>query len=67
MEEAFRWTRAGLRRRGGGGRGRSAFTGAKGNNLREELDELATVLTQDELKKFKELSQHKKKAPHSAS
>src|ERR1700739_964754 len=29
---------------GGGGRGGSAFTGAKGDNLREELDELATVL-----------------------
>ena len=52
---------------GGGSRGGSAFTGAKGNNLREELDELATVLTPDQLKKFKELSQHKKKAPRSAS
>ena len=52
---------------GGGGRGGSAFTGAKGNNLHEELDELATVLTPDQLKKFKELSQHKKKAPRSAS
>jgi hypothetical protein len=54
-------------RGGGGGRGGSAFTGAKGNDLREELDELATVLTPDQLKKFKELSQHKKKAPRSAS
>jgi hypothetical protein len=52
---------------GGGGRGGSAFTGAKGNNLREELDELATVLTPDQLKKFKELSQHKKKAPRGGS
>ena len=52
---------------GGGGQGGSAFTGAKGDNLREELDELATVLTPDQLKKFKELSQHKKKAPHGAS
>jgi hypothetical protein len=52
---------------GGGGRGGSAFTGAKGNNLREELDELATVLTPGQLKKFKELNQHKKKAPRSAS
>ena len=51
----------------GGGRSGSAFTGAKGNNLREELDELATVLTPDQLKKFKELSQHKKKAPRAAS
>jgi hypothetical protein len=52
---------------GGGGRGGSAFTGAKGNNLREELDELATVLTPGQLKKFKELNQRKKKAPRSAS
>jgi hypothetical protein len=52
---------------GGGGRGGSAFTGAKGENLREELDELATVLTPDQLKKFKELSQHKKKGPRSGS
>jgi hypothetical protein len=52
---------------GGGSRGGSAFTGAKGNNLREELDELATVLTPDQLKKFKELSQHKKKGPRGAS
>jgi uncharacterized membrane protein YgcG len=52
---------------GGGGRGGTAFTGAKGNNLREELDELATVLTPDQLKKFKELNQRKKKAPRSAS
>ena len=42
-------------RRGGG----SAFTGAKGNNLRQELDELATILTPDQLKKFKELSHHR--------
>jgi hypothetical protein len=52
---------------GGGGRGGSAFTGAKGNNLREELDELATVLTPGQLKKFKDLNQRKKKAPRSAS
>ena len=52
---------------GGGGQGGSAFTGAKGDNLREELDELATVLTPDQLKKFKELSQPKKKAPRGAS
>ncbi len=52
---------------GGGGRGGSAFTGAKGNNLREELDELATVLTPGQLKKFKELNQRKKKAPRSDS
>ena len=54
-------------RGGGGGRGGSAFTGAKGSNLRDELDELTTVLTPDQLKKFKELSQHKKKAPRAAS
>jgi hypothetical protein len=54
-------------RGGGGGRGGSAFTGAKGNNLREELDELETVLTPDQLKKFKELNQRKKKAPRSVS
>jgi hypothetical protein len=52
---------------GGGGRGGSAFTGAKGNNLREELDELATVLTPGQLKKFKELNQRKKKTPRSDS
>jgi hypothetical protein len=52
---------------GGGGRGGSAFTGARGDNLREELDELATVLTPDQLKKFKELSQPKKKTPHGGS
>jgi len=52
---------------GGGGRGGSAFTGAKGNNLREELDELATVLTPGQLKKFKELNQRKKKAPRDPS
>jgi len=52
---------------GGGGRGGSAFTGAKGDNLRQELDELATVLTPDQLKKFKDLSQQKKKAPRGAS
>jgi hypothetical protein len=45
---------------GGGGKGGSAFTGAKGDNLRQELDELATVLTPDQLKKFKDLSKHKK-------
>src|SRR4029077_21189010 len=52
---------------GGGGRSGSAFTGAKGNNLREELDELATVLTPGHLKKFKELNQRKKNAPRTAS
>jgi hypothetical protein len=52
---------------GGGGRGGTAFTGAKGNNLREELDELATVLTPGQLKKFKELNQRKKKSPRSDS
>jgi hypothetical protein len=57
----------GGRGRGGGGRGGSAFTGAKGDNLRQELDELATVLTPDQLKKFKELSQHKKKGPRASS
>jgi hypothetical protein len=57
----------GGRGRGGGGRGGTAFTGANGNNLREELDELATVLTPDQLKKFKELNQRKKKAPRTAS
>jgi len=51
---------------GGGGRGGSAFTGAKGDNLREELDELATVLTPAQLQKFKDLSKHKKK-PEQAS
>lgn len=39
---------------GGGGRAGSAFTGAKGDNLRQELDELATVLTPAQLQKFKE-------------
>jgi hypothetical protein len=53
--------------RGRGGGGGSAFTGAKGNNLREELDELATVLTPGQLKKFKELNQRKKKTPRAAS
>jgi|HubBroStandDraft_6_1064221.scaffolds.fasta_scaffold90804_2 hypothetical protein len=52
---------------GGGGRGGSAFTGAKGNNLREELDELATVLTPGQLKKFKELNQRKKKTQRADS
>jgi hypothetical protein len=46
---------------GGGGRGGSAFTGAKGDNLRQELDELATVLTSAQLQKFKDLNKHKKK------
>ena len=52
---------------GGGGRGGSAFTGAKGDNLRQELDELATVLTPAQLQKFKELSKQKKKPEHTAS
>ena len=52
---------------GGGGRGGSAFTGAKGDNLRQELDELATVLTPAQLQKFKDLSKHKKKPQHAAS
>ncbi|HEX6563988.1 MAG TPA: hypothetical protein VF020_06875 [Chthoniobacterales bacterium] len=52
---------------GGGGRGGSAFTGAKGDNLRQELDELATVLTPAQLQKFKDLSKHKKKPAHTAS
>jgi hypothetical protein len=52
---------------GGGGRGGSAFTGAKGDNLRQELDELATVLTPAQLQKFKELSKQKKKPEHAAS
>jgi hypothetical protein len=51
---------------GGGGRG-SAFTGAKGDNLRQELDDLATVLTPAQLQKFKDLSKHKKKPEHQAS
>jgi hypothetical protein len=51
----------------GGGRGGSAFTGAKGDNLRQELDELATVLTPDQLQKFKYLSKHKKKAESTAA
>ena len=54
-------------RGGGGGRGGSAFTGAKGDNLRQELDELATVLTPAQLQKFKDLSKHKKKPEHSSS
>jgi hypothetical protein len=54
-------------RGGGGGRGGSAFTGAKGDNLRQELDELATVLTPAQLQKFKDLSKHKKKPEHGAS
>ena len=52
---------------GGGGRGGSAFTGAKGDNLRQELDELATILTSEQLKKFKDLSKHTKKPEHAAS
>jgi hypothetical protein len=52
---------------GGAGRGGSAFTGAKGDNLRQELDELPTVLTPAQLQKFKELSKHKKKPEHSSS
>ena len=54
-------------RGGGGGRGGSAFTGAKGDNLRQELDELATVLTPAQLQKFKDLSKHKKKPEHTSS
>jgi uncharacterized membrane protein YgcG len=54
-------------RGGGGGRSGSAFTGAKGDNLRQELDELATVLTPAQLQKFKDLSKHKKKPEHVAS
>ena len=57
----------GHRRGGGGGRGGSAFTGAKGDNLRQELDELATVLTPAQLQKFKDLSKHKKKPEHTSS
>ena len=57
----------GGRGRGGGGRGGSAFTGAKGENLRQELDELATVLTPAQLQKFKDLSKHKKKPEHTSS
>ena len=57
----------GGRGRGGGGRGGSAFTGAKGDNLREELDELATVLPPAQLQKFKDLSKHKKKPERQAS
>jgi hypothetical protein len=53
--------------RGGGGTGSSAFTGAKGDNLRQELDELATVLTPEQLKKFKDLSKHKKKPERASS
>jgi hypothetical protein len=52
---------------GGGGRGGSAFTGAKGDNLRQELDDLATVLTPAQLQKFKDLSKHKKKPEHPSS
>jgi hypothetical protein len=52
---------------GGGGRGGSAFTGAKGDNLRQELDDLATVLTPAQLQKFKDLSKHKKKPEHTSS
>ena len=52
---------------GGAGRGGSAFTGAKGDNLRQELDELATVLTLAQLQKFKDLSKHKKKPEHTSS
>jgi hypothetical protein len=51
---------------GGGGRGGSAFTGAKGDNLRQELDDLATVLTPSQLQKFKDLSKHKKKPEHTS-
>ena len=41
--------------------------GAKGDNLRQELDELATVLTPAQLQKFKDLSKHKKNPQHVAS
>ena len=51
----------------GGGRAGSAFTGAKGDNLRQELDELATVLTPAQLQKFKDLSKRKKRPEHDAS
>ena len=54
-------------RGGGGGRAGSAFTGAKGDNLRQELDELATVLTPAQLQKFKDLSKRKKKPEHPSS
>jgi len=54
-------------RGGGGARGGSAFAGAKGDNLRQELDELATVLTPAQLQKFKDLSKHKKKPEHTSS
>ncbi|MBV8216604.1 MAG: hypothetical protein JOZ08_25585 [Verrucomicrobia bacterium] len=54
-------------RGGGGGRVGSAFTGAKGDNLRQELDELATVLTPAQLQKFKDLSKHKKKTERTSS
>src|SRR5258708_18133506 len=40
---------------GGGGRGGSAFTRTKGNNLRVEFDELATLLTPSQLEKIKEI------------
>jgi hypothetical protein len=52
---------------GGSGRGGSAFIGAKGDNLRQELDDLATVLTSAQLQKFKDLSKHKKKPEHGTS
>jgi hypothetical protein len=54
-------------RKGGGGHrraGGSAFTAAKGTNLRQELEELATVLTQEQLKKFEDLAHHRDKHPH---
>jgi Spy/CpxP family protein refolding chaperone len=50
------------RGRGGGGRARTgSFTNAKGANLRQEMEELATILTPEQLEKFKELNQRKAK------
>jgi hypothetical protein len=50
---------------GGGVRGSTgSFTNAKGDNLRQEMEELATILTAEQLEKFKELNQRKAK-PHS--
>jgi hypothetical protein len=55
---------------GGGGRSRTGgFTNAKGDNLRQEMEELATILTPEQLQKFKGLNQHKDKrrSPSDAS
>jgi hypothetical protein len=50
------------RSRGGGSRGRTgSFTNAKGDNLRQEMEELATILSPEQLEKFKELNQRKAK------